>query len=198
MTEKNWLFYSENCSDSKYLISIMDSETLLQYFFKVCVDDSPKLREQISITPTIMVKNIPYCGGEAFKWVATIKQWKINLQLKSASQKQQQYMNTISTNLSEKNNILEFSKNEMGDGVDLFAYLHSESAMPRGYVDYDNIGKENIFTPPLENGSYKISEKGKLDKKQHIEKYKQLKSDREDQSMQLKNMTDSFKKQYKN
>ncbi|RZK25202.1 MAG: FAD-binding protein [Flavobacterium sp.] len=61
-----------------------------------------------------------------------------------------------------------------------------------------NIGKENIFTPPLENGSYKINDKGKLDKKQHIEKYKQLKTDRENQSVQLKNMTDSFKKRTTN
>lgn len=204
MADKNWLFYSKNCDDSKHLISIMNSEKLLIYFHQVCVDDNPNLRDKISTTPTLMIKNIPYCGGDSFKWISKIKQWKISVQLKNASQKQQQYMNSVNNNLSTTNthnNILEFSKNEMSDGSDLFAYLHNESATPRSYVNYDNIGNENIFTPPLEDGSYKINRTGngcKLNKKQHTDRLKQLQEDRTAQSQELNKLTQSFKTHYTN
>jgi len=201
MSSINILFFSNNCDGSKLLVSLMQTERLTEFFHMICTDNNPKIPIQIKITPTIVIRGVPtpYVAAEAFKWLAKIKQWKIHMQMQKMSAEQQQYMQHINNNLVAGDiGYIGFSKAEMEGMSDIFAYLQGNDAMDHAQVKCDNLGNDNIFTPPLEDGSYKITDNAKyrIDAKKQKELQNKIKSERDKQDIFFKQAVENFKKQY--
>ncbi len=200
MSLYNILFYSNNCKLSQEFLVLMKNEKLDKYFYFICIDNN-KI-PQIKYTPTLIIKGIPtpYVASDAFVWLSKIKQWKINMMLQKLSSAQQEYLKTINNNLvtNTNNNIISFSKNEMEGMTDLFAYIQEDNAIPHSYFDYNDIGKEYILTPPLENGQYKINadNKHRLNSSKTQELKNKLEFERKKQDEIFKQHIDNFKEQY--
>ena len=191
------------CDASKLLISLMKSENIIMFFYTVCVDGNKNIPPIIKSTPTILIKGIstPYVGSDAFTWLSKVKQWKINVIMQKASAAQHQHMQTINNNLTASTtSLLGFSNAEMNGMSDIFAYLQNDNAMPHTYVDCKDLGTETIFTPPLEDGGFKVQDGGKykLGMAGHKAQCKKLISDRNKQDITIKQSIDSFVKKYNN
>lgn len=207
MSSVNVLFYSNHCEGSKHLLSIMQVEKLVNFFYLVCTDNNPKIPPQIKVTPTIIIRGVatPYIAADAFAWVAKVKQWKINITMQKMSTAQQQYMQNINNNLTTGNsNLLGFSDTEMNGMSDIFSFFSKninqecQEAMPQSYFGCNNLGTENIFTPPLEDGRFKTSAgaKYKISPTKQKELYQNLDSERKKQDELFKLNTENFIKQY--
>ena len=212
MSSINVLFFSNSCDMSTNLLASLQMEKLTQYFHLICTDNNPNVPPQIK-TPTLIIRGVPtpYVGGDAFVWLAKVKQWKINMTLKRMNLAQQQYFQNISNNLSnndsmnQPNNIIEFSETEMNSISDMFSFFstniskESQDALPQSFFACNGLGQEYICTPPLEDGSYKISDKSKY----KIDKYKQkeltnkISSERLNQDKAFKQNMDNFLNTYK-
>lgn len=208
MSSVNILFYSNFCDGSKLLISMMQTEKIIQYFHLFCTDNNSQTPQQIKVTPTIMIRGVPtpYVAGDAFSWLARIKQWKMRMMLQKMNNAQQQYFKSINSNLlDDKTNILEFSPAEMNGMSDIFSFFSQniaqecQEALPQTFFTCDNLGKDNIFTPPLEDGSYKVVKDSKC--KINISKQKELQTklelQRKQQDESTKQIIDNFVSQYK-
>jgi hypothetical protein len=206
MSSINILFFSNHCEGSKQLIAMMNTEKLTRFFHMICVDNNPKIPPQIKVTPTIIIKGvpIPYVAGDAFAWLSKVKQWKINMLMQKASQAQQQYLQNMNSNLGTANSatdgstLLEFSKEEMAGMSDIFAYLQTDNAAPQSFFNTSQMGQENIFTPPLENGQFKISSDGKyrINANKQKELHTALEMERKKQDVMFKSQIENFRKQY--
>lgn len=201
MSSANILFYSNNCEPSQHLISLMQSENLIRFFHLICTDNNPKIPSQINVTPTLILHGIPtpYKAGEAFVWLSKMKQWKIRMMMQQASVAQQQYLQSMNKNMGQnESNVLEFSQTEMAGMSDIFAYLQNEGAMPHSYFTCNNMGQENIFTPPLEDGQYKINPNGKykIDSKKQTELHNKLIMERKQQDDAFRQQIETFRNQY--
>lgn len=201
MSSVNILFYSNNCELSQQLILLLNNEKLNRFFHSVCVDNNPKIPPQIKFTPTLIIRGVPtpYVAGDAFAWFSKVKQWKINMTMQRMSTAQQQYLNNINSNLvANQSNVLGFSQAEMEGMSDIFAYLQDDNAMPHSYFTCNNLGKENIMTPPLEDGQYKINTDGKykINSTKSKELHNALEMERRKQDEVFKQHIEDFKKQY--
>lgn len=206
MSSINILFYSNKCERSKLLISMMQSEKLIRFFHLVCTDNNPKIPTQIYATPTIIIKGCPdiYVAADAFAWLAKIKQWKINMDIQKMNLAQQEYLKNINNNLVSDNNILGFSKMEMAGMSDIFSFFSKNisqechDALDQSYFTYNNLGHENIFTPPLEDGTYRPNknDKVKINENKQKELFSALKQERNKQDILLKQNIDNFINQY--
>lgn len=203
MSTTNILFYSNNCDASRVLISMMQGENLLRFFHQICTDHNKSLPEFITVTPTLMIRGIPtpYVASEAFVWFSKIKQWKIMVQMQALSAAQQQHLQTTYNNISQSDNIIGFTKTEMNSLSDMFAYLIDDSATPSSFLPYTRMSNENvdnIFTPPLEDGSYKIDKA--VNYKINAAKQKNmtlaLEQERRKQDDAIKSSIKEFMKQY--
>ena len=203
----NIIFYSNNCDASKLLLSMMDKENLLRFFHKICTDNNPKIPPQIRMTPTIIIKGVPtpYEGSEAFSWFSRIKQWKINVMLQKMNQNQQQYIQSMNNNLVGDNvNVLGFNNIEMNGMSDIFSFFardpqqECQDSLPQSYFSVQNIGTENIFTPPLENGSYRVNSSVKLNENKQKELLEKTKIERKKQEDEFIKHIDNFKRQCSN
>lgn len=205
MSSINVLFYSNFCEGSKLLVSMMMKEGLLVFFHQICTDNNPKIPRQIRVTPTIMIRGIPtpYEAGDAFSWLAKIKQWKLSLTVQNMNNAQQQYLSSINGNLTtDKLNVLGFSNAEMSGMSDIFSFFSKnisqecQEAMPQTFFSCTSMGQDNIFTPPLENGSYKTSELIKINENKQREMTNKLIQERNNQDLMFKKNTDNFMKQH--
>lgn len=205
MSSVNILFYSNNCEGCKQLISMMQQEKLVRFFHLICTDNNPNIPPQIKVTPTLIIRGVPtpYIAGDAFAWLAKIKQWKIQMTMKNMSSAQQQYLQSINNNLvADKSNLLGFSQAEMSGMSDIFSFFSKkmdkecQDALPQSFFTCNNMGCENIFTPPLEDGSYKINDcaKYKIDASKQKELQNKLESERKKQEEVFKDNIDSFVK----
>lgn len=202
MSQYNVLYFSNFCDQSKCLMALMQTEGLLNFFHLVCTDSNNKIPSLITKTPTIILSTIPtpYVAGDCFAWLAKIKQYKIQVMYQRASQAQMQHMQAMGQNIGMTNDkLLGFSDAEMAGMSDIFAFLQNDNAMPKSFITNDMIGKDSIFTPPLEDGSYKASVSGKYKMSESEQKIKQekLKADRKKQDDMFKKQTDEFIKNYK-
>lgn len=207
MSSINILFYSNHCEGSKLLLSMLQTEKLIRFFHLMCTDNNPKVPPQIKVTPTIMIKGVPtpYVAGDAFSWLAKIKQWKMNMDIQKINVAQQQYLKNIGNNLvPDNNNILGFSELEMNSMSDIFSYFSKnisqecQDACPQSYISINDLGKESIFTPPLEDGSYKIKTEKNIKPNTKNDAVNNLKSIRSKQDEEFKKNIESFRKQYTN
>lgn len=203
MSGINMLFYSNKCEGSKLLLSMLNSEKLTKFFHIVCTDNNPKVPPQIKLTPTLIIRGqpTPYVAGDAFIWLARVKQWKIIMTMKKMNTMQQQYFKNINNNLSaDDSNILGFSAAEMNGMSDIFSFFsrdivqENQESFPQSYFSCANLGHENIFTPPLEDGSFKIKgeAKYKIDSIKQRELCKKLEQERQCQDVNIKKTIDSF------
>lgn len=171
----NVIYFSNNCECSRFLLAMMEKEKILQFFHAICVDDNANIPPQIKITPTLIIRGspTPYMGNDTIKWISNVKQWRQNIRIKQMSMLQQQYLQKINNNLvQDDNSLLGFSGAEMTTDSDLFSFFSTnmnqecQDSFPQSFVTCENIGKEFIETPPLENGTYRTSKisKNKIDK----------------------------------
>lgn len=207
MSSINILFFSNNCEGSQHLVSMLNSEKLTRFFHLICTDNNPKVPPQIKVTPTLIIRGVPtpYVAGDAFAWLAKVKQWKMNVMMQKMNSAQQQYLQSVNSNLTTNDtNILGFTEAEMNGMSDMFSFFSKnlsqecQDSLPQSFFSYSNLGQENIFTPPLEDGSYKISDNSKC--KINIEKQKEMQSnletERRKQDELFKQNIDNFRKQY--
>lgn len=207
MSSVNILFFSNHCESSKYLISLMQKESLLRFFHMICTDNNPKIPPQITRTPTLIIRNIPvpYVASDAFFWLSKVKQWKINMMMQKMSTAQQQYLQSINNNLiSNDSHLLGFNQAEMNGMSDMFSFFSQnmdqecQDALPQTYFTCESLGKEYIFTPPLEDGQYKINPnaKYKINAQKQKELLSKIESERKQQDDVFKQSIENFKKQY--
>lgn len=189
MSNRNVLIFSNACDASKQLIVLLQNENLIKYFYLHCID-TQGVPQGITVTPTIIIGNIPtpFVANDAFVWFSKIKQWKLNMMMQRVSNAQQQYLQTINKNLITDNNLLGFSRAEMEGMSDLFSYIKEDSALPQSYFTYGNLGQENIFTPPVEQN--------KLDSNRQKDLFNKLKSDRKKQDDMFRENINNFVKSY--
>jgi len=207
MSSINALFFSNGCEGSKQLISMMQSEKLTRFFHLICTDNNPKVPSSIRVTPTLIIRGIPtpYVAGDAFVWLAKIKQSKMNMSMQKMNTAQQQYLQSINNNLvTNDTNLLGFTNDEMNGMSDMFSFFSKniseecQDALPKSFFAYDKIGQENIFTPPLEDGTYKISDsaKCKINAAKQKQLHNNLETERKKQDSVFKQNIDNFRKQY--
>lgn len=207
MNTINVIYFSNRCEPSKQLLMMMQTEKLTQFFHMICTDNNPKIPPQITVTPTIIIRGIPtpYVAGEAFAWLARVKQWKNMMLLKKMNNSQQQFIKTTNNNLlSDGMNVLGFNQNEMSGMSDIFSFFsrnmdqECQEAFPQSYFVCDNLGKDQIITPPLEGGSYRVTKDKatKLNAKQQESLLNDLVNSRKQHDTQLKSTMDQFIKQY--
>lgn len=204
MSSLNILFYSKKCQGSIQLLSLLQIEKLDQYFHLYCIDDN-SAPPQIKVTPTLIIRNIPtpYVAGDAFIWLAKVKQWKTNILMQRMNNEQQKYLQSINNNLvSNESHVLGFSDAEMNGMSDIFSFFSQnmekecQDPFPQSYCS--NESKDNIFTPPLEGGSYKVGSNPKCKISQDKQKLMlhTLETARKQQDDTFKNNIESFRKQY--
>lgn len=202
----NVLYYSNMCDCSKELIAILQREDIYKYLHTICIDNNTNIPPNIK-TPTIIIKGspTPYILGDAFLWVARMKQRKENIIMRRMNNNQLQYIRNINNNLmpAENEQIKGFSEAEMSGMSDMFSLFSLDQkrechdAFPQSFVTCQNIGKQFIETLPLENGSYKISKNNehKITEKQQEKMVKSLESLRQEQDNTFKSYFDEYKKQ---
>ena len=164
MSAINILFYSNKCDGSQILLSMMNDEGLTKYFHKVCIDNNPRVPPQIKVTPTLIIRGQPvlYAAGDAFTWLARVKQWKIIMTMKDMSNRQRDYFNNINGNLSmDELKVIGYNSTEMANITSFYPKditQEDQDIFQHSFVRYDDIGKEFINTQPLECGSYNVTE----------------------------------------
>lgn len=206
----NMLFFSNRCEHSKQLLVMMDNENLLGYFQRICIDNDRRYAGNIKQTPMIIIYNnpIPFSGSECFVWLSKIKAHRLNCLRQQASDAQMKFLGQIDSNLQvNTSSVLGYNPSEMGSNSDSFSFcgkdvpLHvQESALPQSYISCNDVGKEFIFTPPLEGGVYKVSKmkkgpEGQL-KRELDQKISMLATERRNQDNKIKEGLDQFRKQY--
>lgn len=206
MSSYNILFFSNHCDGSKQLLSMMQSEQLTRFFHLICTDSNPKIPPQIKVTPTLIIRGVPtpYVAGDAFAWLAKVKQWKMNMMRQRMSTAQQQYLQSIDSNLVQNGpNILGFSQTEMNGMSDIFSFFSKhmaqecQDALPQSYFPCNNLGKEFIDTQPLEDGSFKVSDNSayKINAAKQKELQTNLEMARKKQDENFKQNIDNFRNQ---
>jgi len=194
MSAINILFFSNVCTGSQILITLLKNEGLLRFFHLICTDNNKNIPPAITVTPTLIIRNVPtpYVAGDAFAWVNKMKQWKLNEQMKRMSGLQQQYLQKIAGNLgmnsSEVENIAGFSQEEMSGMSDMFAFWNEENPLQHTYFDCGNIGKEMIYAPPKEEST--------LSEKKFKENQTKMLQERSKQDAVFKKNIEDFRKQY--
>jgi hypothetical protein len=194
MSSLNVLFFSNHCPGSQTLIILLKNEGLLRFFHTICTDNNPNVPPLITVTPTLIIRNIPvpYVAGDAFAWLNKVKQWKISMQMQKMSGLQQQYLQRMAGNLGMNTdgagNVLGFSQEEMSGMSDIFAYLQGDNAIQHSYFDCVNLGKESICAPDKKDT--KISEKS------YHEISSKMEADRKKQDAEFKKNIEAFRNQY--
>lgn len=205
MSSINILFFSNNCEGSKQLLAMMQAENLARFFHLICTDNNPKIPTQIRVTPTLIIRGVPtpYVAGDAFAWLAKMKQWKMNIYMQQMNNAQQQYLQSINNNLVPNNtSLLGFSEAEMSGMSDMFSFFSKnmsqecQDSFPQSFVSYGNLGNDYIFTPPLEDGTFKVGGKSKINAVKQSEMYNNLEMQRKHQDEMYKKNMDDFRQQY--
>ena len=170
---KNVYFWSNQSQQAMILRTMMEREGILKFFHDVCVDVTPNVPSQVTETPALIVigSNNFFVGQFAFKWFENIKQWALQQKMQMMST---QYAQSINNNLNVYDKLLGYSGSEMGGSSDSFSYYQTDKeiktidpkkddvAAPQQFFNYNQIGTENIFTPPQEQDKIKSTSHTKL------------------------------------
>lgn len=201
MASINLLFYSNLCPGSRALIAMMQKENLIRFFQLVNTDEA-NVPNYVKLTPTIILKGNPraYVAGDAFSWLARVKQWKINMQMSQVDIAQREYLAKVDSNLKvDDKQYLGFSEIEMSSMSDMFSFFSDDitkdcdEALPQSYQKVETLGKTDIFAPPLEGSSYDVSDIKKPDARQTQEAYLKLKKEREKYEQTLRSALGEFR-----
>lgn len=206
MSSVNILFFSNFCEGSKHLISLLEGEKLTRFFHLICTDNNKKIPPQIKVTPTIIIRGVPtpYVATDAFAWFAKVKQWKTNILMKRINTEQQNYLQSVNTNLSNDNEkLLGFSAVEMNGMSDIFSFFSKnieqecQDPLPQSFFVCNNLGKDKIITPPLEGGSYDTQDiKFKISQDKQKKLVDQLSKSRKQQDILFKQNMENFRNNY--
>jgi hypothetical protein len=193
MSQINILFYSNHCEASQHLLALMNAEKLTKFFHLFCTDNNPNTPPQIKLTPTLLIKNVPtpYVAADAFAWLSKVKQWKNIVQMRQMSTAHQQYFQNMDSNLTGSDlKLADFNPAEIQGMSDIFAWIEKDSAMPHTFFNYDNLGQETIFTPPKEEGRFKINAA------RQKEMHEKMLQERQKQDNMFKKVNEEFRKKY--
>lgn len=201
MATANVLFYSNRCEGSRVLYTMMQNENLVRFFAMINTDDGKAPRE-ITVTPTIILKGNPmlYKAGDAFNWLARVKQWKLNEEMNDMDKKQREYLSQMGHNLTvQKNQYLGFNEAEMSSMSDIFSFFSKSveddinEALPQSYQQVNTLCKDSIFAPPLENGSYDVGETNKMKEEEQRMLVNKMISERQTYEKQIKQAVKQFR-----
>ena len=167
MNNTNTIFYSNKCEGSKHLLYLLKNEGLLKYFKLECTDNNPKNPPEITVTPTLIIKGIPklYIAGDAFVWLAKIKQWRTNILMQRIGNEQQKYLQSVNNNINKiESDVLGYSDIEMNSMSDIFSCFSEnikdeyQDSLPQSYFICGLLGKELIETQLQEDNKLKEKE----------------------------------------
>lgn len=182
-------------------MSMMETEKLLRFFHLFCTDNG-NVPPAIKLTPTIVLKGNPtfYVAGDAFSWLARVKQWKISMQMEQLDREQRDHMSRIDGNLRVENKqYLGFSDAEMNSMSDIFSFFSKDitkacdEALPQSFQRLDTISEHTIFAPPLEGTTYDVKEIRKPSDHQYISDLKRLQQERKNQDNKIQQAITSFR-----
>ena len=180
---KGILFYSNRCRNCINMWKILEKEHFLQFFEKMNIDNLDIKQIQnlgISQVPSILViypngKRILREARQAFMWIDEL--------LKNRRENISKMINLNRLELIKKNKefvnqgFLEYSNNEMDGKSDEYAYLVTDIAQPKSYVNYGDEKKNAIIT---------YSEFDKIDKDNMDKELKNKKETRSNQDVIIK------------
>lgn len=149
---KGILFYSYRCRNCINMWKILEKENFLQFFEKMNIDNLDIKYIQnlgISQVPSILIiypngKKLLKEARNAFIWIDEL--------LKNRRENISKMVNLNRLELLKKNKelvnqgFLEYSNNEMGGKSDEYAYLVTDIALPKSYVNYGDERKDAIIT----------------------------------------------------
>jgi len=185
MSNANYLFFSNRDQECQTLIAMMRTETLLQYFNVISVDQG--YPQGITIVPTLIIRNSPVKieGPDTFKWIVAIKQWRQNMLLNNMSN---EYNTSIGNNLQMNSSILGYSQPEMNAFSDSFALLQTDNPLPQTFAEHltkkGDQSKFLIFTPPTEDI--------KIDESRQSKMVRQITKERQEQDSANKKQLENF------
>lgn len=197
----NLFFHSNKNQQSNTLFTLMTNEKLIKYFRVINVDTSPNIPSYIKHVPTIMIKDNAtiYSKENAFIWFARIKEWKRIYILNTFEQKQLKQINNMGLGQAiPDDKIIGFDKDTMLGTSDIFSFFNNNIAneydggLQHSFVGIDDI-ENKIFTPPLANGSYKVSASGeKLNSKLQSEMIDKFSMERQQELSTIDKAIDDF------
>ena len=170
---KVYFFYSfKNCKNSVHMWKIMDREGIIGWFEKMNIDNfslEQLLEFGLKSVPAILIisnnKKELYEGRNAFKWIEHFIQNRRNNMAMMVNSNRQKI---LQKNMMINNSITDFSKAEMSGMSDDYAYLNTDIAQAKNYVNC------NIDTQPI----ITFNEKNKLNQAEmqnamnDVEKYR--------------------------
>lgn len=157
------LFYSNYCANCKEFIQQLYKSQFFEKFKKVCVDNNPKVPQQITSIPTIIVPRMmkPLVGTEAFHWLRGMNQMhlreeesKINSNASNQAQNGQvkaEGQTSDPTNLSYAMGSVTAYSGTMGGFSDDFSFIGNENPQEHSFSFLGGNGNGKIYTPQ-ENG----------------------------------------------
>lgn len=158
------LFYSNYCANCKEFIQQLYKSQFFEKFKKVCVDNNPKVPQQIISIPTIIVPRMmkPLVGTEAFHWLRGMNQihlreeeTKINSNASNQAQNGQpkaEGQTSDPTNLSYAMGSVTAYSGTMGGFSDDFSFIGNENPQEHSFSFLGGNGNGAKIYTPQENG----------------------------------------------
>lgn len=174
---KNVLLFVPGDANCDLLMKLMSNIGLMGYFYQVSILNEPRYAS--FKVPTIILggqnKGV-FTGLEAFNWVAKMKEWKHNQEIKKMGESQNQTINATISNLQGGVSLMGYSASEMGETPDNFSYMTTDDAIPKMYASSALPEKFNMFTPKEQklapNDAVKIAKQIDSDRKMFDDQYK--------------------------
>lgn len=145
MSGINMLFYSKKCNFCIYLINLLASENLINYFKLICIDENlGLLPKEITHVPTMILANRPkpLVCRETLEWVKQMKFFR--------SQGTTNQHSNLETDHVNARTPIPFDEDIMTGLSDKFALTKRDDALPQSYFGIGDENKHAIFTAPQE------------------------------------------------
>lgn len=195
-----YVFYSKKCKTCHNLISIMESQGLVNMFEFKSIDDmsvEDLVKRGLKIVPTIVVvgtqggrqQSVIYENKDAFEWVKNVvTNRRQNMIMNATNTRKLIQANEMKKRL--KDGMFEYCEGEIGGVSDAYAYYKEgddltkdiECAQPKSFVMCGQYDKNSIITIPIDKNAkgYKFT---KVEQEKMI---RDLASSREKEDSQLK------------
>jgi hypothetical protein len=207
---KNVFFYRKNCKSSQLLISLMEKERMIKYFYLYCLDDHLPNNNTIKKTPTIIVADFetPFVEEEAFAWFERTQLWKHEETIKKINSDRKQFINkNLGITDDDSNIIIGFNPAEMSSITDGFSFVEDklvDETLPQAYYNVTNFSNDEIipvFADDItnKNKNRNIDEEHEYivndESKKIIDK---IKRERQNQELTIMEQNKMFASNYKN
>ena len=173
MNSQNILFYSNKCNMCVHLISILQSEKMIDSFNLICIDIIPpqSLPKNLNCVPTAIItkNNLILEKNEIFKWINSVK----FLSRENSNVRKRNIEEPIIKKIPDEN-LIGYNKHEMGEISDRFAYVEKDVAFAHTYMGVKDDSKYAIYTEP-EKRKITANEQRALIRKIEMERKSQIK-----------------------